>query len=111
MIIKRFIELIYDTKTDYFNTDYVAYFPDQAEWPCTVADNTHFDSEIVYIIGGIGEQNSVTWPIADILAFNLTNGTNNWIQKNLTKMSSPRYAGSCILVKDYIYYFVLVEII
>ena len=83
------------------------YFPDKAQWPCSVADNKHFhNSPIIYLIGGIQNDDGHTFGVADLLGYNLTSDSNGsgWIQ-GLSKMDQPRYAGSCILANDYIYYF------
>ena len=78
-----------------------------AQWPCSVADNKHFNnSPIIYLIGGIQNDDGHTFGVADVLGYNLTSDSNDsgWIQ-GLSKMDQPRCAGSCILVNDYIYYF------
>ena len=45
---------IFHTNNDLWDYTTFSYFPDQAEWPCTVADNTHFDnSPVVYSLVNI----------------------------------------------------------
>ena len=97
---------IYYAINETFDDSTFDYFPDRAQWPCTIADNKHFNnSPIIYLIGGIQNDDGHTFGVADVLGYNLTNGNQGgWIQ-GLAKMNEARYAGSCILVNDAIYYF------